>query len=115
MIFKDNIDKLTTNNKNYRKVLHTTKHIQLVLMSLTSKQEIGTEIHKNTTQFIRVEEGSGNAIINNIKYKLTKDTAIIIPNNTIHNIIAGKNGLKIYTIYSPPEHKKNLVQKIKME
>jgi len=111
MVFKNNIDKLTTNNNNYRKVLYTTKQLQLVLMSLKPKQEIGTELHKNTTQFIRVEEGSGNAIVNNIKYKLTKNTAIIIPNNTSHTIIAGKNGLKIYTIYSPPEHKKNLVQK----
>lgn len=100
-----NIEKSTNKNKYFRKVLYTTKQMQLVLMSLKPNEEIGSEIHPNTSQFIRVESGNGTSILGNKRYKLKNDSAIIIPSGVKHNVIAGKNGMKMYTIYSPPEHK----------
>lgn len=108
------LSKLTLENNNYRKVITTTKHMQLVLMSLKPKEEIGLEIHKNITQFIRIEKGSCIAIIGKDHIKLKKEGYVIIPPNTEHNIInTGKGDLKLYTIYSPPHHKPNLVNKTK--
>lgn len=112
-MFKIDIEKRTIKNKNYRKVLYTTKQLQLVIMNLSPLEEIGKEKHKRTTQFIRVEKGSGKAIIGNRKVSLKKDDALIIPAGKFHNIIAGKKGMKLYTIYSPPEHPKKLVQRKK--
>lgn len=107
MNYIGNIEKDTIINKFYRKVISTTKNLQLVLMSILPRQEIGKEKHKKT-QFIKVESGEGIAILGNKKYKLKKGYAIIIPPNKYHNIINnGKRSLKLYTIYSPPEHKKN--------
>ena len=105
MSFKANIEKLTERNNFYRKVLYTTKQMQLVLMSLNSNEEIGREKHPNISQFIRVEEGSGVAIVGRKRYRLKDGDAVIIPPNKYHNIIAGTEGLKLYTIYSPPEHR----------
>lgn len=111
-MYKANIEKQTLKNKNYRKVINTTKQMQLVLMSIPSGEEIGMEIHPKTTQFIRVESGNGVAIINNIKINLKDGDAIVIPSNTKHNIISKKD-LKLYTIYSPPEHPDMLVERNK--
>lgn len=109
-----NIDKITIENKNYRTVINTTKTMQLVLMSIPFNGEIGEEIHKNTTQFIKVEKGNGVAVIENKKYKITKGDFIMVPPGTKHNIISKSHrGLKLYTLYSPPEHKKNLTQNTK--
>lgn len=110
----DNIEELTLNNDNYRKVINTTKTQQLVVMNIPNKEEIGMEKHSETTQFIRIEKGIGIAIVNDKEYKLKKGDFVMIPPNTYHNIIStSKNGLKLYTIYSPPVHKKNLVQEFK--
>jgi mannose-6-phosphate isomerase-like protein (cupin superfamily) len=109
MEFKANIEKLTLNNRYYRKVLHTTPQQQLVLMNLKPHEEIGMEKHSYITQFIRVEDGTGKAIINKREYRLKDGDALVIPPNTTHNIIAGKIGLKLYTIYSPPEHDSNTI------
>ena len=107
----DNIEYLTINNIYYRKVLFTTKHQQLVIMSIPNGVEIGSEVHPNTTQFIKIEKGSGEAVIKNKHYTIGPGSVVIVPPNIKHNIIShAKNGLKLYTIYSPPEHKKNLVQ-----
>jgi quercetin dioxygenase-like cupin family protein len=112
MSFKTNIEEKTLNNSFYRKVIYTTPDLQLVLMSLLPHQEIGMEKHDGT-QFIRIEDGSGIAIINGKRQTLTDGSAIIIRKNTCHNIISGSHGMKIYTIYSPPQHPKNAKEKYK--
>lgn len=112
---KLNIENVTTANKFYRKVIHTTKEMQLVVMNLKPKEEIGAEVHPSTTQFIRVEEGNGTAIIGKTKYPLKPGDSVMIKNKTRHNIIAGSKGLQIYTLYSPPEHDKNCKQKTKKQ
>jgi mannose-6-phosphate isomerase-like protein (cupin superfamily) len=115
MVFTTNIEKDTIENNNYRKVINTSNNIQLVLMSLKPKEEIGREIHDNIDQFFRIEKGNGlalveeNGIIN--KIELNDGSVIIIPKGTFHNIInIGDNELKLYTIYSPPNHPKDRVQ-----
>ena len=109
-----NLDKLTTKNTNYREVVCTTKNLQVVLMSIPYKEEIGTEQHQDTTQFIRIEKGNGLAVLKNKAYKITTGDMVVIPPKVKHNIISlTKDGLKLYTIYSPPEHKKGLIQKTK--
>ena len=103
-VFKDNIEKLTLNNNYYRKVIYTTPQMQLVLMSLPTNVEIGKEVHSYTTQFIRVESGKGVAYINKKRFNLHDGDSIVIPPGVSHNIIS-TDDLKLYTIYSPPEHK----------
>ncbi len=104
-IYYGNINKITENNQYFRRVLSTTPNMQLVVMSLKPKQEIGMEIHPYTTQFIRIEKGNGIALIDNVKYELYDGIAIIVPLNTKHNIINISNKpLKLYTIYTPPIH-----------
>lgn len=107
-----NIEKQTRKNTFYRKVIFTSKQMQLVLMSIPPGQEIGMEKHKKTSQFIRIEKGKGRAIINSLSHSLKDGSAILIPANQKHNIInTGKTTLKLYSIYSPPEHPKNKKQK----
>jgi mannose-6-phosphate isomerase-like protein (cupin superfamily) len=112
MVIK-NIEYSTKHNTNYRKVISTTKQMQLVYMNLKPFEEIGAETHSDTTQFIRVEKGSGIAIVGNKRYTLKTNTAVLIPSKIKHNIIAGSRGLVLYTLYSPPEHPKNRIQKTK--
>jgi mannose-6-phosphate isomerase-like protein (cupin superfamily) len=116
-ILTGNICEMTINNNNYRKVINTTHHQQLVLMSLKPKEEIGMEMHKKVDQFIRIEKGSAIAIIGKDeqkKYKLKKEYFITIPGGTYHNIInIGKGELKLTTIYSPSNHKQGTIQKVK--
>jgi mannose-6-phosphate isomerase-like protein (cupin superfamily) len=112
MSYKLNIESKTLDNNYYRNVLYTNKNMQLVLMNLLPYQEIGMEKH-NGSQFIRVESGSGVAIVKNKRYYLKDGSAIIIDANTNHNIIAGKNGMKLYSIYTPPQHNPNIKQKDK--
>jgi len=112
MVIK-NIEYATKSNTNYRKVIGTTKQMQLVYMNLRPFEEIGEETHSETTQFIRVEKGSGIAVIGNKRHELKTNSAVLIPNKIKHNIIAGPRGLVLYTLYSPPEHPKNKVQKTK--
>jgi mannose-6-phosphate isomerase-like protein (cupin superfamily) len=84
-------------------------------MSLNPNQEIGNEKHHNQSQFIRVEEGNGKAIIQNKKYLLKEGDCVIIPPNTWHNIVGGSTGMKLYTIYCGPEHSPDTVDKIKLK
>jgi mannose-6-phosphate isomerase-like protein (cupin superfamily) len=114
-MFKINIDKKTVDNEYYRRIIFTTKQQQLVLMNLKPQEEIGREIHPKTTQFIRVEDGSGVVIVGNEKRRIRVGDAVMIPSGKFHNVRAGKNGMKLYTIYSPPHHKPKLVQKLKKE
>lgn len=115
-ILTGNIGEMTINNNNYRKVINTTKHQQLVLMSLKPKEEIGEEVHDTVDQFIRIEKGTAIALIgkgdNMKKYLLKKEHFITIPSGTNHNIInIGRSDLKLYSIYSPPNHKPGTIQK----
>lgn len=113
--FHSNINTDTIKNQHYRHVIYTTDNFQLVLMSLRPQEEIGMEVHSNTTQFIRVEEGQGIAIIDNQRYPLEDDIAIVIPPNANHNIINTHSSqpLKLYVIYTPPEHPENTLQPTK--
>jgi mannose-6-phosphate isomerase-like protein (cupin superfamily) len=114
MIFSINIKKATIDNKNYRKVIYTSKHQQLVLMSLEKGEFIHLEQHPNTTQFFNIESGSGIIKYNKLQKKISikNGTTVIIPPNMIHFVKnTGNKPLKFYTIYSPPEHKKNKVTK----
>lgn len=113
--YHDNIEQATIKNNFFRKVINTTPNMQLVLMSLKPKEDIGVEIHPYTTQFIRVEKGNGIAIIEGKRFELTDGTAIIIPLNSKHNIIntSAKEPLKLYTIYSPPNHPYDRIEKYK--
>jgi mannose-6-phosphate isomerase-like protein (cupin superfamily) len=110
--YKTNIELKTLTNNNYRKVLFTTAQMQLVVMSLKQGQDIPKERHHKITQFIRVEEGILLAIIGRTKYRLKDGDSIIIPAGSWHYIKnIGDSSVKLYTIYSPPEHPDGLVQK----
>lgn len=113
--FKDNIEKLTKSNTNFRKIAFTGKHSQLSLMSLKPNQDIGDEVHK-VDQFFRVEQGEGNAVIAGEENKVSDGDAFIVPAGTKHNVFnVGKTLLKLYTIYSPPQHKDGVIHKTKMD
>lgn len=113
--FITNIENDTLKNNNFRKVIYTAKKQQLVLMSLKPLEDIGMEIHKGVDQFIRIEKGRGVAVLNGDTYALRDGVCIVIPSGVEHNIIntSKKNALKLYTIYSPPEHKPNTILKNK--
>lgn len=115
--FVINIEKATLENNNFRKVLYTSKDNQLVLMSLKPEEEIGMEMHKATDQFLRIEEGQGKCIINGNEYEISSGSAIVIPAGAKHNVIntSKKCPLKLYTIYSPPLHKDQIVRATKEE
>lgn len=113
--FVTNIEKDTLDNNYFRKVLYTAKHSQLVLMSLEPNEEIGEETH-HLDQFIRIEAGEGKAILNSIEHKIADGSALVIPAGVKHNIINGsKDKLKLYSVYSPPEHKDGTIHKTKAE
>lgn len=110
-----NIEDATIHNDMFRKVLFTAEHSQLVLMSLKPGEDIGTETHQ-LDQFIRVETGRGTAYLNGAEYPLEDGTAIVIPAGIKHNIRnSGQDALKLYTIYSPPEHKDGIVHVTKQD
>ncbi|MDO8572063.1 MAG: cupin domain-containing protein [bacterium] len=110
-----NIEKLSLENDNFRKVLYTDKNSQLVLMSLLVGEEIGEEVH-DVDQFLRVEKGIGTAILNGNSYDLADGSVIIVPAGTKHNIInAGSDSMKLYTLYMPPHHKDGIIHKTKAE
>lgn len=112
-----NIEEKTLQNNNFREVLYTAQHSQLVLMSLLPSEEIGTEVHEIVDQFIRVEQGQGKAVLNGEEYELSDGSAIIIPAGVRHNIIntSPSDNLKLYTIYSPAHHKDKTVHKTKQD
>jgi mannose-6-phosphate isomerase-like protein (cupin superfamily) len=114
--FLTDIEQAAASNEHFRKVLFTAEHSQLVLMSLKPGEEIGMEIH-HLDQFIRIEAGQGTAQLNGKDYPIQDGSAVVIPAGTKHNIVnSGKQGaLKLYTIYSPPEHKDGTVHRTKQE
>jgi mannose-6-phosphate isomerase-like protein (cupin superfamily) len=110
-----NIEKLSLENENFRTVLYTDKNSQLVLMSLLPKEEIGEEIH-DVDQFLRVEKGTGRAILNDISHDLADGSVIIVPAGTKHNIInTGVDEMKLYTLYMPPHHRDGVIHKTKAD
>lgn len=113
--YKDNIEELTTSNNNFRKVLYTGAHCQLVLMSLLPNEDIGMEVHEENDQFFRFDAGEGKVIINETEYDVKDGDAVVVPAGSQHNVIAGENGLKLYTIYSPAHHKDGIIRETKKE
>jgi mannose-6-phosphate isomerase-like protein (cupin superfamily) len=113
--YKDNIENLTTDNNNFRKVLYTGEHCQLVLMSLLPNEDIGMEVHNDNDQFFRFEKGTGKVIINDTEYDVADGDAVVVPSGANHNVIAGSDGLKLYTIYSPAHHQDGVVRATKAE
>ena len=112
-----NIEDKALANSNFREVIFTGKYCQLVAMSLKPAEEIGSEVHKNVDQFFRIEKGRGKVIING-KVDLIKDgVAIIVPAGSEHNVInnSSNSDLKLYTIYSPPQHKDGIIHKTKKD
>jgi mannose-6-phosphate isomerase-like protein (cupin superfamily) len=115
--FKTNIERDTLKNKNFRKVLYTSKHSQLVVMSLQPKEDIGLETHPENDQFLRFEGGRGRVEIDGNKYTVKDGDAVVIPAGAKHNVVnvSATEELKLYTIYSPPHHKDGIVRKTKAE
>lgn len=115
--FRENIEKNTLENSNFRKVLYTGKNSQLVLMSLKPNEEIGMEVHPDNDQFFRFEKGQGKCIIDGNEYELSDGVAVVVPAGAQHNIIntSDSEDLKLYTIYSPAHHKDGIVRVTKEE
>ena len=111
-IFRKNLEKLVLENTAYRRVLTTTPQLQLVAMSIPVGQEIGFETHHSATQFLKLEGGSCVVYMLGLRYNLSAGDSIVIPPNTRHNV-KSTGDLKLYSIYSPPEHPKGLVQMTK--
>lgn len=117
MSYSVNIEKKTLDNEYFREVLYTAKHSQLVVMSLKPGEEIGLETHHDIDQFIRVEAGTGKSILDGDERPIEDGTALVIPAGTEHNIIntSQTEHLKLYTVYSPPEHPDGTIHKTKAE
>ena len=111
-----NIEEATAKNSHYRQVLFTAKHTQLVLMSLKPGEEIGEEVHE-LDQFIRFEDGEGTVILDGKTHTVSDGFAVVIPAGTRHNVVNRSKtaDLKLYSLYSPPEHKDGVVQATKAE
>lgn len=112
--FIDDIEDRTVENRDFRRVLYTGPHLQLVLMSLKPGEEIGEEIHDDTDQFFRVEEGEGEVIIDGRATAIESETAIVVPAGARHNLRnTGDEPLKLYTVYAPPRHEDGTVHRTK--
>ena len=113
----DNIEEKTINNDYFRKVVFTGKYCQLVVMCLKPGEEIGSEVHKNVDQFFKIEKGKGKVVINGKENQFINGVGIVVPAGSEHNVIniSTSNDLKLYTIYSPPQHKDGIVHKTKEE
>ena len=114
--FIGNIEDRTEENRDYRRVLYTGPHMQLVLMALQPGEEIGEEVHEDRDQFFRVEKGKGEVWIDGRKTKVESDIAIVVPAGARHNIRnTGEQPLKLYTLYAPPQHADGTVQATRAE
>lgn len=111
-----NIEKEAEGNSNFRKVLYTAPHSQLVVMSLKPNEDIGEEMH-DLDQFLRVEEGEGKAVLNGIEHAIASGFAIVVPAGTKHNIIntSSDKEMKLYTVYSPANHRDGVIHATKEE
>ncbi len=115
--YKNNIEKLTLENDNFRRVLYTAGHCQLVLMALKPNEEIGMEVHPDNDQFFRFEKGDGKVVINETEYIVGGGDAVIVPAGAKHNVIntSTAEALKLYTIYAPAHHKDGVIRPTKAE
>jgi mannose-6-phosphate isomerase-like protein (cupin superfamily) len=114
--FVEDIEELTEENDDYRRVLYTGKNLQLVLMALQPGDEIGEEVHETHDQFFRVEKGKGEVWIDGERTKIKSDDAIIVPAGARHNVVnTGHKALKLYTLYAPPEHRDGVRHKTKAD
>jgi mannose-6-phosphate isomerase-like protein (cupin superfamily) len=113
--FVQNIESIAVKNEEFRRVLYTARNCQLVVMSLMPKKEIGMEVHK-LDQFFRVEEGSGEAVLNGVCTLISAGFAVLVPAGMNHNIInTGTVPLKLYTLYAPPNHRDGVVHHTRAE
>lgn len=115
--FINNIEKETVENNNFRKVLYTATHSQLVLMSLRPQEEIGREVHTENDQFFRFEKGKGICVIDDVEHEISDGFSVIVPAGVYHNIIntSPDEDLKLYTLYSPPHHRDGIIHATKEE
>jgi len=114
--YVNNIEQETAVNSNFRKVLNTASHSQLVVMSLKAGEEIGMEVHPNVDQFLRIESGEGKAILDGKEYALSDGFAVVVPAGTNHNIVnTGTSEMKLYTVYSPANHPAGTVHATKAD
>ncbi len=115
--YTTNIEQKTLQNDSFREVLYTAPHSQLVVMTLRPGEEIGMEVHQNRDQFIRVESGDGAAILNGERHPLQDGDIVVIPAGTEHNVVntSATEALRLYTLYSPPEHPDGTVHHTKAE
>ncbi|HDS62966.1 MAG TPA: cupin domain-containing protein [Methanofollis liminatans] len=115
--FIADIETETLKNTDFRRVLYTGKFSQLVLMCLAPGEEIGEEVHDDVDQFFRFEEGEGSVVIDGVAHAVKDGSAVIIPNGALHNVINTSKtaNLKLYTIYSPPEHQDGVVRRTRAE
>ncbi|RXE56055.1 cupin [Methanoculleus taiwanensis] len=115
--FVAEIEKETVENTDFRRVLYTGKYSQLVLMNLKPGEEIGEEVHDDVDQFFRFEEGEGKVVIDGVEHAVKDGSAVIVPSGANHNVVNTSRtaDLKLYTIYSPPEHQDKVVRKTREE
>jgi len=113
--FNINIEEKTLQNENFREVLFTSQHNQLVVMSLLPGEEIGTEVHEIVDQFIRIEKGTATALVDGVEFQLSDGSALVIPAGSKHNVInsSPNEKVKLYTIYSPAHHKDKTIHATK--
>lgn len=113
--FVKDIEGLAIGNDDFRQVLYTAKHSQLVVMALKPKEEIGAEVHE-LDQFFRVEDGNGEAVLDGVRTAIQAGFAILVPAGTNHNIInTGSTPLKLYTLYAPPNHRDGVVHQTRAD
>lgn len=110
--YVQNIEQETLSNDNFRKEVFTGERLQMTVMSIPVGGDIGLETHHHTDQFLRVEQGAGKAILGGVEYQVSDDFAIIIPAGTEHNVVnTGDVPMKLYSIYTPPEHPVGTIDK----
>ncbi len=111
------IESKTQSNSDFRRVLYTGKHSQLVLMNLRPREEIGMEVHPQIDQFFRFEHGEGAVVIDGVSHKVKGGYAVVVPAGAQHNVVntSDKSDLRLYTIYSPPEHVDKTIRKTKAD
>ncbi len=114
--YHENIETLTIENEDFRRVLYTGKHLQMVVMTIQPGEEIGSEVHDGIDQFFRFEEGEGVVDIDGVENRVEDGSGVIVPSGARHNVRnTGDKPLKLYTLYGPPEHQDGIVQATKAE
>ncbi len=112
-----NIEEKTVSNSFFRQVLFTSQHVQVVVMSLMPNEDIGEEVHEIVDQFLRIEQGEGKVVMDDVEHNIKAGDAIVVPAGARHNIIntSTENPLKLYTVYAPPHHKDGTIHETKKE